>query len=229
MLFTSGLVAAASGSLGGIVASRNAAGPYLRIRAVPVDPQTTRQVNVRTIMGQLSNRWVNTLNDAQRADWETYATNVPLPARLGGTHVVSGIAMYLRSNVARRQAGMLTIDTAPIIFDVGEFTPISSLAVTAAGNLIAFAFTPADDWANEDDAAMLVYGGIAVNPTINFFKGPYRFAARIDGDGVTPPTSPSSLASQYAYSLGQKVFVRVIVVRADGRQSFDQKLNAIAG
>lgn len=228
MLFTSPLIASASGSLAGLTASRNAAGPYFRARTVPVDPQSSLQVTLRTILGQLANRWVNTLNDSQRQGWADYAANVGLPARLGGSHFVSGNAQYIRSNTARRQAGLPRIDTAPIIFDVGDFTTLTAPGITAAGNLLAATFDNTDDWAGEDDSSLLVYGGIAVNPTINFFKGPYRFAARIDGDAITPPVSPFSVAGNYPYAAGQRGFFRVLVVRGDGRVSFDQKLDAIA-
>ena len=228
MLFTSQILTAVSGSVGGLVGSHNNAGLYFRARAVPVDPQTTLQVAVRNIIGQLSNRWVGTLTDAQRAGWEDYAKNVPLPARLGGTHVVSGIAMYQRSNIARRQAGLLRVDDAPIEFDVGEFTSVTAPTATAAGDLVGADFDPTDNWANETGSAMLVYAGIAVNPSVSFFKGPYRFAGRVDGDTTIPPTSPFSLGSGYGYQIGQKVHFRVVVARKDARFSFDQKTFAIA-
>ena len=57
--------------------------------------------------------------------------------------------------------------------------------------------------------------------TINFFKGPYQFAARINGDGTTPPTSPAVIASPFPFSAGQRVFTRIVVVRVDGRVSLD--------
>lgn len=228
MLFTSPLISAASGAIAGLVASRNAAGNYFRARTVPVDPQTTLQIAVRNIIGQLSNRWVGTLTPAQRAGWEDYANNVALPARLGGTHFVSGIAMYQRSNVARRQAGLGRIDDPPVIFDVGEFTSVTAPTVTATGNLVGADFDNTDTWANETGSSMLVYAGRPVNPSLSFYKGPYRFAGRIDGDTTTPPTSPFSLASGYGYAIGQQAFFRVVVVRKDGRFSFDQKTVAIA-
>lgn len=228
MLFTSPLISSASGAVAGLVASRNAAGNYFRARTVPVDPQTARQVDVRTILALLSNRWLNTLSELQRDGWKDYATNVPLPARLGGTHVVSGIAMYLRSNVARRQSGLPRVDTAPVIFDVGEFTNLTGPTVVASGNVIGATFDNTDDWANQSGSSLLIFGGIAVNPSIDFFKGPYRFAARIDGDDTTPPTSPFAVASQYAYAVGQRAYFRVVVSRDDGRYSFTQKLFATA-
>ena len=79
MLFQGPLISAASGSLGGLTASHNAGGNYLRARVVPTDPQSPRQVSLRQIVGTLSNRWVNTLSQLQRDAWETYAQNVPLP------------------------------------------------------------------------------------------------------------------------------------------------------
>jgi hypothetical protein len=57
------------------------------------------------------------------------------------------------------------------------------------------------------------------NITKNFFRGPYRYAGKIEGDSVTPPTSPATLVSDFPYAAGQRAFLRVRVSRADGRLS----------
>lgn len=226
MKFKSSVYTQASGSIGGITYSRNRGGMYTRARALPVNPSTLRQQAVRSHMASLTNRWVDTLTPAQRISWDSYAENVLLPDRLGEPRNVGGLGMYIRSNLVRRQAGLPIVDDAPTIFDLGEYTPIDTPTASDAP-LLGFAFTSADEWANEDDAAMLVYGGRPVNPTVNYYKGPWRYAGKIEGDAITPPSSPGSATSAFTLTTGQKVFFRVQVSRADGRYSSEQRTFAV--
>lgn len=217
-----GGVAAASGSVGGTVFSRNAAGPYLRNRSIPVNPATAFQVAVRNLLSQLTSGWVETLSDAQRELWETYAENVLLPGPLGNDRNIGALAHYVRSNVSRLQAdptNLPRVDAGPGIFDLGTFTNPTLADYDPTGQDFELSFDDTDAWANEDDAAMLVYVSRPKNKTVNYFNGPYRFAAAILGDGTTPPTSPATISLPFTALADQKIFVQARVTRADGRLS----------
>lgn len=218
MKYTSHIISAGSGSVAGATYSHNAAGQYIRARVIPVNPNTTYQQLVRSYLGTLSNHWLNTLTAAQREAWETYALNVALTDALGSQFNASGINHYCRSNVPRLQAGLARVDDAPTLFTLGEFSPVTFTKV-ASDDSIAVAFDNTDDWANEDGSAMLVFESRSYNPTINYFKGPYRYNGKIEGDSVTPPSSPFANAGLFPCEEGQRVFFRVSVTRADGRLS----------
>lgn len=226
MKFKSEVYTQTSGSIGGITYSRNRGGMYTRARAIPVNPGTLRQTAVRSHMASLTNRWVDTLTTAQRLLWDAYAENVHLPDRLGEPRNVGGLGMYIRSNLVRRQAGIAIVDDAPIIFDLGEYTPISSPTADDTPQ-VGFAFDVNDAWVGEDDTFMAVYCGRPVNPTVNYYKGPWRYAGKVEGDSITPPTSPATIANPYGAAVGQKTFFRVQVSRADGRYSTTQRTFAI--
>jgi len=220
MLIKSGLVTQGSGSLGGMTMSHNRGGYYLRARTVPTDPASSYQTILRSYMSQLANLWVNELTPAMRAAWDLYAKNVTVLNALGDAISLSGINHYIRSNLPRLQAGLPRVDSGPTTFDLGDFTAPSAVVGTAgAPGTIDVTFDNGDDWANEDDAAMLVFGSRPQNPTINFFKGPYRYADTIDGDSVTPPTSPANLNSAFTLTAAQLLYSLVRVSRADGRLS----------
>lgn len=219
MLIKSGIMTQGSGSLGGITASHNKGGMYLRARAIPTDPASAYQTVMRQYMAQLANLWVNTLTADQRAAWETYAVNVTVPNALGDQINLSGLNHYVRSNLPRLQAGLVRVDDGPVVYNLGDFTTPGSFAGTDTGDLLGFTFDNTDAWANEDDAAMLLLGSRQQNQTINYFKGPYRYAGKVDGDSVAPPTSPASIASAFAIDAGTKVFGLWRVSRADGRLS----------
>jgi len=233
MKIKSALVTQMSGSIGGMTGSHNQSGLYLRARSIPVNPNTTRQIIVRSALTQLITRWTETLTPAQRAGWDTYATNVPVTNPLGDPIKISGQNWYVAANTSRLQINavltpatpLLLVDDAPVIFDRGDFeTPVIASVGVAAGYSVTFNNT--DAWANEDDSAMIVYQALPVNPSRNFFKGPFRAVDVIPGDAITPPTSPFvitnvliGIADAFPLVVGQSTRLDVLVVRADGRVS----------
>lgn len=220
MLFKGILGDQLSGSLAGIVASHNAGGTYFRERATPTDPGSTYQTLVRSYMAQLSNLWKSTLTGPQRTAWGVYASNVTVINRIGDAIHLSGLNHYIRSNVPRLQAGLPRVDAAPTTFNLGDFTTPTAIGGTAgAPGQIDFAYDNTDDWANEDDSALLVSGSFQQLNTINFYKGPYRYAGKVDGDSVTPPTSPAAISASAAFTAGNKMFLLIRASRADGRLS----------
>lgn len=224
-LIDPGLLAGVSGKIGSTVFSHNSGGPYIRLKGLTTNPNTLQQQQVRSILSQLTSLWVGTLTEAQRQGWADYAENVPLLNRIGMPRTVSALNMYIRTNVPLLQAIFARQDVAPTIFSLGDFSAPVGVPL-AATQVMAVAFTDTDDWVSEDDAAMLVYISRQQNTSINFFKGPYRFAGSIDGDSTTPPTSPQNVNVPFPITEDNKLFFRFQVVRADGRLSADTLANA---
>jgi hypothetical protein len=208
-----------SGSKGSTVASHNRFGYYLRNRVVPVNPNTARQVAVRAAFGQLSTRWSTQLNAAQRAAWALYGDNVPITNSQGTPINLTGSMMYIRCNTPRLQAGLPIVDDGPTIFSLPDFTAPSVDTFSEAGTNFNVNFTEADTWVDDDDSAMLIYVGRPQGVGRSFFKGPFRATEGILGNSITPPTTPTTIASTYALAAGNHVWVRVTVTRADGRLS----------
>lgn len=222
MKYKSTILAEASGSLAGCTFSRNRGGQYMRARVTPVNPNTTQQQFVRSLLAQLASVWSGVLTEAQRSAWETYALNVPLPDSFGDPRNVGGIGMFIRCNVPRLNAGdatLLLLPEAPTLYNLGDYTAPVIDSADAAASTLDITFTAADEWANEDLAAMLICVGRPQNPGVNYFKGPYQFAAVVLGDGTTPPTSPVTVTSPFPFAAGQRMFVYARVTRADGRLS----------
>lgn len=222
MLIDSALVTRGSGSIGGMTMSHGRGGFYLRARTIPTDPNTAFQQAVRASTASLSTRWVDTLTQAQRDKWSVYATNVAMTNPLGATIYLTGLNHYVRSNVPRDQAGLPRVDDAPILFTLGSFTPVVAV-ISEALQQAAIVFEATDDWVGEDDAGLVIGLSRPQNQTINYFKGPYRFADSVDGDGTTPPTSPTNISIPFAAVVGQQVFFTARVTRADGRLSSIQR------
>lgn len=229
MIFTSTIIAQASGSIGGLTFSRNRGGKYIRSRATPTNPNTTFQQAVRGFLSDLTSKWNDLLTSIQRDAWDLYAENVPLPNSLGEPRNVGGLGMYNRTNVPRLQASLPRVDAAPSTFNIGDFGNPSIASITASTNILSLNFVDTDAWVDEDDSAMLVYTSRAQNPTINFFKGPYRLAGTILGDAITPPTTPAAITLAFNAEVGQRIFIKVNVTRADGRYAATFRSTGLGG
>lgn len=214
MKFSSILFGSMSGSLNGVVASHNRFGPYLRQRSIPVNTNTSRQGTVRNNLSLLVGRWTTTLTALQRSGWQNYALNVPV-----GGQILTGQNMYIRCNASRLQGGFSVVDDAPAIFDSGD--PDTALTLTATGSTdgLSIAFDDSLPWYNEAGGGVLIYVGLPVNATRNFFNGPWRFFSSIVGATPTPPTSPLTGTSPWAIDVGQLLNAYARVTRADGRLS----------
>jgi hypothetical protein len=218
MKFKSALVTEASGSIGGLTASHNRGGQYMRARAVPVNSNTLQQQAVRSLMASLSAAWGSVLTQGQRDGWEAYADQVPLPDALGEPRKATGLNHFVRCNVARQQAGITRIVTAPATFDLGSFTAPVLGVIDASDSTASIAYTNTDAWAAAVGGYMLVYASQGVAPATAYFKGPYRYAGKVAG-AATPPTSPYLCPLPFTVQTGQRVFVKANFIQVDGRYS----------
>src|SRR6266571_5868977 len=216
MKYVSALVTAASGKIRGMVASHNRGGTYLKGKTIPVNPSSVLQGIVRGALRTAINAWTTVLTSAQRAAWLTYAQNTPFTDTLGNTIQLTGQNAYLRQAVVRTQASLAPISPGPTVFDLGTFTP-PTLTLTAGAGTATLAFSTADAWVGDGTlTAMMVWTSNPQNGSVNFFKGPFRFAGMILGGATSPATLtlPGS-----APATGNKVFFQVRVSRSDGRLS----------
>jgi hypothetical protein len=219
MKIKSAVLTQASGSIGGMTASHNRGGLYLRSRVIPTNPNSTFQQAVRGFVATLTSAWNNVLTPTQRTMWDIYAENVPMPDALGEPRNIGGLAMYVRSNVPRLQAGLPRVDDGPTTYNLGEFTNPSMGSGSEATQQVTVTYDNTDAWANEDDAALLVALSRGQNPGINYFKGPYRYVGMVEGDSVAPPAGTYLAGFPFAIVQGQKVFGQMRITRADGRLS----------
>ncbi len=215
MKYKSALTTMASGSLRGITASHNRGGQYLRGRTIPTNPNTTRQVVVRNALRSGANAWI-VLSSVNRAAWTVYASNTPVINSLGDSIFLTGQQMYFRQYVSRTQASLTVLSTAPGSFDLGSFTP-PTLTLTASSTTLVVAYNASDLWATGGtigtSPAMLVYTSTPQNPSVNFFKGPFQFAGKLQGTigmGTLTLPSPAGLT-------GTKTFYAITVSGSDGK------------
>lgn len=238
MKFKSEIVTQASGSIGGTTYSHAKGGVlYRRARAIPVNPATGNQVLVRSQFTTAVNQWINSISPAIRAAWNLYASNVLKTNTLGDAVEISGQNWFIATQVPRLQAisklssGLTQNLIAPPVFNRGDFTPVTATVSVSAG--LTVTYEAGDAWANEDDAAMLIYQGRPASPGRQFFAGPYRLVGAIEGSSSSPPTSPEVISTASLMSIGytfaatQNVPIAVAVTRGDNRLSTRQRIGPI--
>jgi hypothetical protein len=231
MKFKSQIMTQASGSVGGTTFAHAKGGTmYQRARAIPVNPQSTYQVQVRNIVSGLSAFWSSVLTTAQRATWDMYGENVPVTNTLGDPITLSGQNWFIGSNtlvgqlVTKLGITLAPVTSAPVIFDRGT-QPINGVPTYTAAGGLSLAFDASQSWTAETGAYLLIFQGRPRGAGRNFFKGPWRLVGAIAGD-ATPPTSPftSINAAQltalgWTVTAGENIATRVVLRRSDGRYS----------
>lgn len=235
MKFTPGPLAAdLSGSIGSTTASRNRFGPYFRTKAIPVNPNTTRQQTIRTLFATLVNNWTNMLSQVQRDAWETWAANTTILGKDGQPINITGQNAYIRFNTIRLQIGGTRVDPAPIVFNNGSpVTSFSDTSTSTPGFIgLNLAGTSVETDINivgetSDDGDIAIYLGVPVNTSRTFFKGPYQLSDSIAVAAAATFASWTTLFTALTQAVpladGQFRGVRFRIVYDDGRlsESFD--------
>ncbi len=216
------LLSDASGSFGGLVASHGRAGQFIRARVRPTNPSSLKQVEVRTIFGNLSTAWAG-LTDDRRDAWVTYANNVPVTGVFGDPFNLTGHQAFIRANAARLQAGLTRVDDGPTTFSGVELSPITYVPAAAAGAIFT-TINVADPYTSTVGAALLIYVTRQGSGTVRYRRVPYHFTA---GPFIAPfPPIPDSFAfggvGAFDFNGSNSIFIRSLVVMPDGRVSAPQ-------
>lgn len=219
LIKTSGGIATISGKIAGWVFSRNRGGAYIRNLGLPVNPNTARQVTVRAAMAFLTDRWSATLTAAQRTAWNLYASNVSMVNRIGDAQYLSGFNHYIRSNIIAKMISLPVVDAGPVVFELPAQDPTYSITASEATQQITAAYDAGMDWADENNANLILFGGKPQNAQRNFFGGPWRLYGQVAGVNGAPPASPHAGTSAYAIAELQRLWGYARIRRADGRIS----------
>lgn len=236
MKISGGLIGEISGSFGGITGSHNRGGQYLRRRAIPTNPNSTRQQAVRSAFGGLVQAFASTLTDGQREGWREFATYTPRTNSLGEPLVLTAQQAFISCNTPRLQAGLTMVADAPL-----ENTTGAGVLNTTPMEFLAGALQVSGDMADAagDDGDLLLYWGIHQNASRKFYKGPYQLAAvkPIAADAtqynlsVTDTTDPDEWFAASQPFVGAFQPIKIVVCYDDGRytQIFEEIVPIISG
>ena len=128
------------GKEGGVIYSRNAYGSYIKAKVSPVNPQSIRQQEERSLMGTLSQLW-STLSSAKVDSWDNLGAQVTRVNRFGDSTNYTGFSLFMRLNRNLNMCGLSAITDAPVPPTLPEFV-LGALQVNATTPAISIAFTP---------------------------------------------------------------------------------------
>lgn len=214
-----GGILAASGSVGGQTFARNRYGNYVRTKTKPVNPSSDRQQYVRNLVSSMVEHWGSILTQDQRDAWNTYANAIDWLNKLGETITLSGFNHFIRSNVARVQAGGSVIADGPTELTLPGTDSLFEASLSEASQEISVAFDNTLGWANETGGFMSISMSAPAGGGRSFIQPQMRWADVIKGDNTTAPTSPATIACPFPVAEGQRVIVQARIIRLDGRLS----------
>lgn len=129
-VFKSPLIAAMSGSMAGMTATRGQAGKVLRRRAVPNNPNTPPQRLARQNLGNISIAWQKTTAEG-RARWQALADNTTRTNALGDATQYTARELFIKYNTL-----LLTENpTRSIALAPGAFATINAGLAPAIPNI----------------------------------------------------------------------------------------------
>lgn len=176
------IVSAASGSIGGTTFSRNRYGSYVRNKAIPVNPNTSYQQEVRAIMSARSQEWRG-LSDDQRNQWKTWAQINPFTDVQGNSQVLQANAAYVRLNALLTQSGEPAISAPPTADAPDALTDLSFVPSQTLGTcVVTFAPTPLDA-----DDKLVVLAAVVNSPGVAYVENLYKlteFSAKAQATGI---------------------------------------------
>jgi hypothetical protein len=177
------LSSAASGKLGGVVASHNRNGSYLRHHVVPVQPRTASQTANRSQLAAFSSAY-KSLTSEQISGWNALGDTVTLKSKLGTTYHPTGQQLFVSCNRHLAELGIPTLlSVAPSIPSIPGITSLTVTATLTGGVVTGFpatlGSTPGSQWG-------IVIRGTSVQTTGRTFVGKSLFRTLA---GYGPATS----------------------------------------
>lgn len=201
MIYTGSFVSTASGSIGGITASRNKGGQYLRSRAVPTTSTTTPALNAKALLASASAAWDN-LTDVQRNAWTRYGTIRQEVNALGQVKILTGIAAHNRSYTRMARAGLTPLLVPPIGSDPDALATYSATFDIGAGTS-ALTFTPTPLGTTR---SLWLEAAVVDSPGIEYVQSVKRLCNISAADLASPFDYQSVVEAVFGpLSVGQKV------------------------
>lgn len=206
------------GKIGGHVASKNRAGAYLRTKVTPSNPNTVAQMQARSILASLSQRW-QTLSESQRSGWNDAVKEWGTTDIFGDIKNPSGINLFVKLNANLISVGL------PQVSDVPAKSEIPAVIVMDAVYRISTdTITITFDSLLADGYIALVRATPRLSDGVSFVKSQFR----VIGYGNVS-TGILHLAGAYSnkfgdVQVGANVHLSVQLVSISGQKTVEQKV-----
>lgn len=204
----SALVSEMRNKLNGSVFSRNRGGNYLRNKVTPLNPQTSAQVQARSLLTSFSQAW-RSLTEDQRSAWRAAVSNWARTDVFGDVVNPSGNTLYIRLNINVSLAGGTALTLPPSPVGADALTALSLTAdVSSTAMPITFAPTPVPA-----DHTLVIESTPAMSPGISNANSQFRVIGTVDAAGTSPFAAWSAQVAKFGVPVaGQKIFIRAKLI-----------------
>lgn len=201
------------GSIAGQVHSRNTFGNYIRQKVSPVQPRTSRQLEIRTLFSELSRRYSYQLTDAQQEAWRQAAASAPVRDVFGDSITLTGINLYARLNSLRLLQGLTPLDDPP---PVEEVPGLDSLTLTWDGTKVTLEVGFAPDPV-PTGLSLFVWATEPLNPGVAFVSPKLRLLTVLPADTESPADITTQYVARYGtITPGKRIYVAAELVSENG-------------
>lgn len=210
-----------SGSQSDTTASRNRFGQYNRTRATPVNPNTARQVLVRSRLGAASQAWRDLTND-ERAGWNAWAAVNGRVDSLGQTIYPSGHQRFVGAYGLLSDAGFAGLPSVPTV-SADPAPTLTALSAIDDGTLELTCTTTVST-----THRLVVFASPMLSAGVSF-NGDFRF---IQAFSAALTTNIADIAAAYQAKFGplltnQRIFVQAFMVTEAGLSSLASAINSV--
>jgi len=207
------------GKLGLTVTWRGRNGQVRRILAIPKNPRTDGQLEVRDLLLQQARRF-DALTDVQQDAWNVAANGFHSTPSLGQSGPLTGLQLFVRVNCKLGLLGQDAVDVPPVAPQFPALAP-QSLVITNTAGVVAVTLTCSADPAENTVLRASPPQNSAVRACRNF---------RIIGTCPAPAAGSADITSLYvaeygAVPVGKRLFVRASTM-VDGFESLPRQFQA---
>jgi hypothetical protein len=204
-----------SGHIGGVVASHNTYGPYLRQRVKPVNKKTPAQQAQRAAIAAISQTW-RTLDPTVQASW--VAASVTKTSKKGDKVVLTGAAAFQFVNTLRFRLGLTLVTSPPSGTTTPTLTP-PSIAITGAYTL---SLTLAADAWNANGGGLIISAGLLTSNGRSYSTPSVAVTGLLG-----PQTIPVTVNLPFSIPIGARARLLFHATDPDGRQSTYQTVDVL--
>lgn len=200
------------GKTGAVVFSRNRFGNIIRRKTSPVQPNSVLQNAQRSFFSFLSTHFKESSTSTERQAWSDWGANSPISNTLGQVYHPTGINSFLRPNTLLKLTGGSLQANPPAMFGQARsliLIPAGFVISEAAQTISISASADVNGWApNLPGDELIIFMGAPQNPSVSFFKSPYRYAGHMQGN-VVPLIFPQTVPCPFYAQEDQKVWIAV--------------------
>lgn len=162
------VIVAGRGKVGGVIASRNSAGAYMKQWTKPTWSAYPKQVNINSLLSIIINNWKTVIGFNERAAWNALAAVTPLPNKLGEMFTPSGFNLYVRSNMMLDLSGQGFQADPPL----SAVAPAPQLTLEWE-TLVGVKIVSIGNWDATPPGKVFVQWHPLSPFSVNYYKGPY--------------------------------------------------------